>query len=102
MAKSSLDTVLAIAAFDQPVNILFLGEGVLQLICGQDGKAIDNKTIEKQIASLPLYDVETLYADEDALARFSLSAQDLPPQVSAVDKAKIRKLFAAHDHVLSF
>ncbi len=102
MARSSLDTVLAIAAFDQPVDILFLGEGVLQLICGQDGKAIDSKTIEKQIASLPLYDVETLYADEDALERFSLTAQDMPPQVSAVDKETIRELIAAHDHVLSF
>ena len=102
MAKSSLDTVLAFAAFDQPLNVLFLGEGVLQLVSAQDGKAIDSKTIEKQIASLPLYGIENYYADEEALGRFSLDADDLPPQVSALNKEKIRELIASHDHVLSF
>lgn len=102
IAKSSLDTVLAIAAFDQPLSILFLGEGVLQLVSSQDGKVIGSKTIEKQINSLPLYGIEHYYADEEALGRFSLDAEHLPSQVSAVNKAKIRELIASHDHVLSF
>lgn len=102
MARSSLDTVLAFAAFDQPVNVLFLAEGVLQLISGQDGKAIDGKTLAKQIGSLPLYGVKTFYAEKDALERFSLSIEELPSQVCCVGKEKIRELIAAHEHVLSF
>ncbi|MFT4825416.1 MAG: tRNA 2-thiouridine synthesizing protein C [Halioglobus sp.] len=102
MAKSSLDTALAFAAFDRPIDVLFLGKGVLQLVSTQDGKAIDSKTIGKQIASFPLYGIEHYYADEEALRRFSLDANDLPPQVSALNKENIRELIASHDHVLGF
>ncbi|MFK8048857.1 MAG: sulfurtransferase complex subunit TusC [Halioglobus sp.] len=102
LARSSLDTILAFAAFDQPISVLFLAEGVLQLMSGQDGKAIDTKTLSKQIGSLPLYGLETYYADEESLKRYALTVDELPPEVCSIGKEKIRDLVAEHNHVLSF
>ena len=69
---------------------------------GQDGKAFDTKTLAKQIASLPLYGLETYYADEESLKQYALTVGELPPEVSSLGKEKIRELIAEHDHVLSF
>jgi len=102
LARSSLDTVLAFAAFEQEISLLFLGEGVLQLCSNQDGKAIASKTVEKQIASLPLYGVETVYADADALQKYSISVDSLPVAVIGLDATQIQELIVAHKHVLSF
>jgi tRNA 2-thiouridine synthesizing protein C len=36
IARASIDTVLAMAVFEQPVSLLFAGDGALQLLPGQD------------------------------------------------------------------
>ncbi|HSB95104.1 MAG TPA: sulfurtransferase complex subunit TusC, partial [Spongiibacteraceae bacterium] len=66
-AREALDVAMACAAFDQPVAMLFLGDGVLQLSAAQHGAAIGQKSHDKQLSALPLYDIETLYADAQAL-----------------------------------
>ncbi|MDP4916715.1 MAG: DsrE family protein, partial [Haliea sp.] len=58
LARAALDTALATAAFEQPVNLLFLGAGVLQLIPHQDSSAVGVRNLRKVIDSMPLYDVE--------------------------------------------
>ncbi|MDX1735029.1 MAG: sulfurtransferase complex subunit TusC, partial [Halioglobus sp.] len=72
LARSAVDTALAAAAFDQPVTLLFMGDGVLQLLPGQDSKAAGMKNIGRQLASLPLYDIDKVYLDSDAAARYRL------------------------------
>ena len=102
LARAALDAALSAAAFDQPVNVLFLGDGVLQLLPTQDSTAIDVKNISKLIASLPLYDIETVHVDAGALARFALTGEDLPQTTRLLDETAIRQLIAEHDHVLGF
>jgi tRNA 2-thiouridine synthesizing protein C len=102
LARAALDTALAGAAFDRAPTLLFLGDGVLQLLPGQDAQALGTRTHGRVLDSLPLYDVETLYVDAAALARHGLSAGDLPAGAEVVDEAAIRALMAAHDHILGF
>jgi tRNA 2-thiouridine synthesizing protein C len=93
---------LAYAAFDQTVALLFLGDGVLQLIAPQHGEKIGQKAHDKQLSALPLYDIETLYVDTEALQARQLNAADLILPVQALSAAQIDALFAAHDVVLGF
>jgi tRNA 2-thiouridine synthesizing protein C len=102
LARAALDAALAAAAFDQAVSVLFLGDGVLQLLPDQDSIAIDARNIGKLIASMPLYDIEKVYVDATALARFSLRAEDLPQVVVPLDDAALHRLITDHDHVLEF
>jgi tRNA 2-thiouridine synthesizing protein C len=102
VARSSLEVALAAAAFEQPVGLLFVGDGVLQLIPDQEPSGIGVRNIAKLIQSLPLYDIETLYADEQALQRYGLDPQTLPQQLLPLNTAAIQALFSNYDHILSF
>jgi tRNA 2-thiouridine synthesizing protein C len=101
-AREALDVALAYAAFDQAVALLFLGDGVLQLIAPQQGERIDQKAHDKQLSALPLYDIETLYVDAQALQARSIESADLILPVQALSAAEISALFAVHDVVLGF
>ena len=102
LARSALDHVLASAAFDQPVSLLFMGDGVLQLLPDQDSQRIGSKSMAKQLSALPLYEVDTLYADSAAAQRLGVDLSAAPAPVQAVTETDIRELLAGHDHVLGF
>ncbi len=59
-AREALDVAMAAAAFDQRIAMLFLGDGVTQLFKRQDSAALTQKSLEKQLSALPLYDVNEL------------------------------------------
>jgi tRNA 2-thiouridine synthesizing protein C len=102
LARAALDTALAAAAFDQAVQLLFMGEGVLQLLPDQDSRTIDKKSIGKLIDSLPLYDIESVFVDASALQRFAIAAEELPQSLELMDDAAARDLLSQHHHLLSF
>ena len=102
LPRASLDLVLAAAAFDQDVTFLFLGNGVQQLRGEQNTQALDSKNLARQLASLPLYDIETVYADARAAQQLGVDTDAAPVRVEALDTKGIRALVAAADHVLGF
>lgn len=81
--REALDMALSLAAFDQPVAILFRGEGVHWLRPGQNGGAVDQKTVSRNLSAAPLFGVEALYADQSALNRIGLE-QTEPDVVTVV------------------
>lgn len=91
-----LDALLVSAAFGQKVSVLFQDEGVWQLLAQQDGTALQRKTLLAQLKALGLYEVEQLYVDAHSLRERGIHAQDLGLDVTAVDEAGLRKLFASH------
>jgi|TARA_R100000005_G_scaffold96027_1_gene80208 tRNA 2-thiouridine synthesizing protein C len=102
LARAALDTALATAAFDQPVNLLFLGAGVLQLLPQQDSTSVGVRNLRKVIDSMPLYDLERCYVDADAVERFGLTAEDLPCGAVLVGREAQRSLLDSHQHILGF
>ena len=102
LARAGLDAALAYAAFDQPASVLFAGPGVLQLAPAQEPASIGRKSLRRLIDSMPLYDLEAVHADSEALARFGLTASDLPAFVTVLEPAAQRELQDRHEHVLSF
>jgi tRNA 2-thiouridine synthesizing protein C len=102
LAKASLDTALAAAAFDQPVSLLFMGDGVLQLCADQDSQAIGVKNIGRLLASLPMYDIERVYVDGQAAERYDIDLANTPVATTALDGPDIRQLMSRCDHLLGF
>jgi len=102
LAGASLDAALASAAFEQPVDLLFLGDGVLQLHAGQDSAAQGVRNKAKVLASLPLYDIERVYVDAEAAARYQLDLSEAPLPTESLDPNGMRRLMAAYDHLLGF
>jgi len=66
-ALESLEVVLIGAAFEQDVSLAFLGDGVYQLVKGEDTKALEVKNFSPTYRALEDYDVTKIYVDDEAL-----------------------------------
>ena len=102
LAREALDVALTAATFDQTVAMLFTGDGVLQLIAQQNPAAIGQKSLDKQLAALPLYDIDTLYVDADALFARGIKPSQLNLPVQLLNADQITAQIAAHDVVMGF
>jgi tRNA 2-thiouridine synthesizing protein C len=98
----SLEVVLIGAAFEQDVSLAFLGDGVYQLVKGQDTKALEVKNFSPTFGALEDYDVTKLYVEEEALQARGLSAADLVVPVEVVNTRRMAEIMEDQDVILSF
>ncbi len=101
LARAGVDLALACGAFEHPVSLLFAGAGVLQLCPRQDGNSLGLKDIGKQLASLPLYDIESVYFDAEAGTRYGVSPQDSPVPAEPLDAQALQRLLREHRQIIS-
>jgi len=76
-ALESLEVVLIGAAFEQEVQLVFIDDGVYQLVKGQSTDGIGMKNFSKTYAALGDYDVNQIYVDEQSLKDRGLTMDDL-------------------------
>lgn len=115
-ALESLEVVLIAAAFDQQVSLVFMDDGVYQLMKSQDTDEIEMKNFSPTYSALGDYDIKTIYVDKESLAERGLSADNLQTLVyededddwkekSAmhfVDRKELAEVMAGQDVILSF
>ena len=89
-----LDMALAAAVFEQPLNYVFLGDGIYQLLKGQQGDIIGSKTLGKTLGALELYGIKKVYVCQQSLSQRSLSADDLVVPVSLASHEDLQGLIA--------
>ena len=102
LARASIDVALAAAAFDQAVSLLFVGDGVLQLLPEHQTEEQGVRNLGKLLASLPLYDIEQVYVDAQAAARYQLDLTTTAVTAQALDSEAMSRLLLTHDHLLGF
>lgn len=83
--RESLDMAFSLAAFDQPVSLLFIDAGVLWLKQGQEPGGINQKSVERNLAAASIFGVESLLADAAACHRFGLNDDNLINGVTRID-----------------
>lgn len=98
-AREALDLALAGGAFDLPVGMLFLDDGVLQLAVGQAPQAVQQKDLTANLQALPMFGVESLYACAHSLALRGLSETSL--DVECLDSDALRALIDRYDQVIT-
>jgi tRNA 2-thiouridine synthesizing protein C len=76
-AWESLEVVLIGAAFEQDVSLLFMDDGVYQLVKEMQTKGIGMKNFTAIYAALGDYEVNKIYIDKDALTERGLALDDL-------------------------
>lgn len=101
-ALESLEVVLIAATFDQDVSLVFLDDGVYEIVKGQNAKASGIKNFSPSYRALEGYDVEKLYVERESLELRGLSESDLLVPVEVLDSAQMAALMAEQDVVLSF
>ncbi len=101
-ALESLEVVLITATFDQDVSLVFIDDGVYELVKGQQTKDIGIKNFSPSYRALDGYDVEKLYVDKQSLEQRGLSESDLLVPVEVLDANAMGELMAEQDVILSF
>lgn len=115
-AWESLEVVLIGAAFDQEVSLMFVDDGVFQLVKGSDTSESDMKNFLPTYRTLGDYGVRHMFVDQASLEARGLTTDDLIQVewedweteeevdniVEAVDAEKFKELMAESDVVFSF
>jgi tRNA 2-thiouridine synthesizing protein C len=115
-ALESLEVVLIGAAFEQDVQLLFMDDGVFQIVKGQDTAGIENKNFSPTYSALGDYEVTKMYVSKESLEERGLTVDDLMPltyededddwaekdSIILVSKDEITALMEEQDVVLSF
>jgi len=101
-ALESLEVVLIGAAFEQDVSLAFMGDGVYQLVKGQDTKGLEMKNFSPTFRALEDYDVTKLYVEQEALQARGLTEADLVVSVEAVSAERMTEIMESQDVILSF
>ena len=91
--KESFDIVLAATSLEFDVSLLFMGDGVFQLICPE------KSDLSALITALPLYDIQKIYAAQESLDQRRLKPQDLMLSTICLLPNEIAKLLMDHDVV---
>jgi tRNA 2-thiouridine synthesizing protein C len=100
-AREALDIALAGGAFDLPLGMLFLDDGVFQLAPGQQPAAVQQKNLGANLQALPMFGVEDLYACQHSLARRGLAGDTLELPVEVLDDTALKALIARYDQVVT-
>lgn len=101
-ALEGLEVVLISAAFDQDVSMVFMDDGVYELVKGQHTKNIDVKNFSPTYRALEGYDIEKLYVEKASLEQRGLSEENLIVPVEVLDTAQMSELMRSQDVVISF
>jgi tRNA 2-thiouridine synthesizing protein C len=102
LAREAIEFCLAAGAFGQRLSVVFMGDGVYQLLADQAPVPGLAKNHAKLIQSLPLYDIEVVYAEQQSLEVRQLDTAALLENAAVVDHSKISQIIDSADKVLSF
>ena len=100
-ALESLEVVLITATFDQDVSLVFIDDGVYELVKGQQTKGIGVKNFSPTYRALEGYDVEKLYVERESLEARGLAEADLIVDVTVLGAPELGALMDEQDVVVS-
>ena len=100
-ALEGLEVVLISAAFEQDVSMVFLDDGVYELMKGQQTKGIDVKNFSPTYRALEGYDIEKLYVEQESLVARGLTVDRLVVPVEVLSAAQMSELMEQQDVIIS-
>jgi len=100
-AREALDIALAGGAFDLPLGLLFLDDGVFQLAAGQQPGALQQKDLSANLQALPLFGVEELFVSSRSLAERGLDEAALALPAERLDDTALTLLLDRFDLVVT-
>jgi tRNA 2-thiouridine synthesizing protein C len=101
-AAAGADFLMTTAVFEQPVRLVFCGDGVWQLHADQNGDALKMKTLSRIFPAFELYDIRDVHVSASALRERGLTSTDLVIPAATVNDDEIRALIASSKSVFVF
>ena len=101
ISGEQLETAMVAATFEQEVSILFIGDGVFNLLPTEETKEVEGYNIEKILLALPTFEVNDLFVCERSLEHRQIGISNLPKNAKVVTFEDQRRLIKTTDAVLS-
>jgi len=104
-AQDGLDFVMAAAAFDLPVKILFQNEGIFNLIRNQDSSLVNRDNFIDFIKAAELYEIDPIYIIKSDLDKYNLDLNKLIIEsniIKLIDKDNLIDLYNNFNHILTY
>ncbi len=103
LAREALDAALTAAVYEQEVHILFMDDGVFQLLKDQNGKNIAQKNLSAIVSALPFYDIENVYVHRESLEQRRIALDELAIEsLTVLNNHQVAELMGQQTHILSF
>lgn len=101
--REGLDALLATSALTEDIGVFFTGDGVFQLLAGQQPQAVLARDYISTFKVLPLYDIETFYVCAASLQARGLN-ENMPLilDVTVVTPEILRERLSHFDTILTF
>ncbi len=100
--REGLDAALVAAAFGQPVNLLFMGQGVMALLKEQCSGGPGQKATLPTIDMLEMYDIDTLWVPKEVLQSMHISRDALVEGITLIADQDVPELLQQHAKILNF
>lgn len=102
-AREAIDVALAAAIYDQDIGILFMDDGIFQLLKNQQSQFINQKNIAFILPALDLYGIEKIYVHLESLTARAINVDELIIEnLQLLDNKGVGNLLNQQDHLLSF
>lgn len=101
-AREGLDAILAASAYSEELAIFFVGEGVLQLLNGQEPSQVLSRDYISAFKLLDLYDIEQRYICAQSLQQWGLAPSDLIIDGEMVSPQQMAERWDEFDQLLTF
>jgi tRNA 2-thiouridine synthesizing protein C len=102
LSHDALDAVFAAATFEQAIKIFLMGDGVFLLMENQFAEKIQQKSLEKKLSALALYDIETLYVCENSFDKRQLQKSKINYKIKLLNQKELQDSLHQQDLILSF
>jgi tRNA 2-thiouridine synthesizing protein C len=103
LPREALDVALAASVYDQDIGILFMDDGIFQLLKNQSPEDISQKNIASMLPALSLYGIDNIYAHKQSMDERSLTSNELAlDDIKILTSEDVEKLLDQQDHLLSF
>lgn len=99
--REALDIVLAGGAFELPLALLFLDDGVFQLAPDQQPTRLQQKDLTANLQALPMFGIDSLFAAKRSLSERGLDEAELSLPVELLDDDGLSALINRYDHVIT-
>lgn len=102
-AREAIDTALAASIYEQDISVLFMDDGIFQLLKNQRSQFVDQKNIASTLPALSLYGIENIYVHQESLDQRAITIAELIlDDIQVLNNNDVKILFTRQDHLLSF
>ena len=101
-AKEGFDFALSCAAFDQKVDVLFIRDGIYQLMRKQNTAGIQSKNHSATIDALALYGIENCFYEEDSANTRNIESNELNKACKPLNQKQCSDLISNYDFIFNY